>query len=215
MKEINHIITPNISIDGCEDYPTVSDVLNSKVNRSLERWKDEVGHDVAEYILTKAKERGSDVHQYITGYLNNDYINSVPKAPRILGLALFNQMRELQLGFIDNVRYLESDLVSRVLKIRGRVDCIADFHGELCVIEFKTSTTHKLTPSDSACYQATAYAMMWNEHFDEKIENIVIINTSEDGQVISFKRPIMKYSPHVLDLIDLCHKKIQNDEQGE
>ena len=43
------------------------------------------------------------------------------------------------LNKIDNIHALEKPLYSEYFGIAGRVDCIAEYEGELAVIDFKTS----------------------------------------------------------------------------
>ena len=44
---------------------------------------------------------------------------------------------------IDNIHALESSLYSLRLGIAGTVDCIAEYNGELAIIDFKTSKKPK------------------------------------------------------------------------
>lgn len=43
------------------------------------------------------------------------------------------------LNRINNIHALEGSMYSKVLGIAGTVDCIAEFDGELAIIDFKTS----------------------------------------------------------------------------
>ena len=50
------------------------------------------------------------------------------------------QSAKSTLNRINNINCLETFLYSHYLGLAGRVDCIAEFDGELAVIDFKTST---------------------------------------------------------------------------
>jgi genome maintenance exonuclease 1 len=75
-------------------------------------------------------------------------------------------------------------MYSNELEMAGRVDCIAEFAGEVSVIDFKTSTKRK-TPSQIKGYfmQETAYAKMFEEIYNTTINRIVtIVAVEETGQ---------------------------------
>ena len=57
-------------------------------------------------------------------------------------LALFTVMKE-ELDKIDNIKIQEGSLYSDEYKVAGQVDCIADYDGKPCVIDFKTSTKER------------------------------------------------------------------------
>ena len=48
-----------------------------------------------------------------------------------------------ELDKIDNIKIQEGSLFSDEYKVAGQVDCIADYDGKPCVIDFKTSTREK------------------------------------------------------------------------
>jgi genome maintenance exonuclease 1 len=64
----------------------------------------------------------------------------------------------------------------------GRSDCIAEYEGVLSVIDFKGSTKPKRKEDIHSYFlQATAYAVMWEERTGEKIPQIVILISCDDG----------------------------------
>ena len=86
------------------------------------------------------------------------------------------------LNNIDNVYAQEVPLYSKLLKLAGRVDCVAEYKGKLSIIDFKGSTREKrISDIDNYFQQATAYAIMWKELTGQTIDQIVILITSEDG----------------------------------
>ena len=65
------------------------------------------------------------------------------------------------LNKIDNVYAQEVPLYSKLLKLAGRVDCVAEYKGKLSIIDFKGSTREKrISDIDNYFQQATAYAIM-------------------------------------------------------
>ena len=78
-------------------------------------------------------------------------------------MGLFYQIKPY-LDSIDNIHALEDPLSSSLLKMAGRVDCIAEYKGELAIIDFKTSSKTKREEwIDNYFAQETAYAIMFQE----------------------------------------------------
>ena len=69
----------------------------------------------------------------------------------------------------------------------GRVDVIAEYEGELAIIDFKTAGKDK-TKEQILNYfnQTTAYSHMWNESNENKIKNVVILIVTDEGTVQEF-----------------------------
>ena len=101
---------------------------------------------------------------------------------------------------LDSVYYQEQALWSTKLKLAGRVDCIAEFDGELSVIDFKTSKRVKaIEDIEDYFWQTTAYALMYEELVGVPIQNLVIIMAVQDNPPIIFKQ---KTKDHINGLID-------------
>ena len=79
------------------------------------------------------------------------------------------------------------------MKLAGTADVIAEYNGILSVIDFKTSNKKKQESTDQMTnyfLQATAYAKMWEELTKQKIEQIVILISNNDGHLQEFvKKP--------------------------
>ena len=92
-----------------------------------------VGNEEADRI-TAATTRGTDMHTLTEHYLKNDTLPTVPPISDFLF-----KISKGKLNKIDNIHTLEGSLYSKELGIAGTVDCIAEYDGELAVIDFKTS----------------------------------------------------------------------------
>jgi ATP-dependent exoDNAse (exonuclease V) beta subunit len=80
-------------------------------------------------------------------------------------------------------------MYSHKLTIAGQVDCIAEYNGELSVIDFKTANKAREEGwIDNYFLQTTAYAMMYEEIFKKPIKQIVVLIAAEDGTVACFKK---------------------------
>jgi genome maintenance exonuclease 1 len=104
------------------------------------------------------------------------------------------------LNRINNIHYQEQALWSEKLGMAGRVDCIAEFDGELSVIDFKTSKRPK-TPAQIEDYywQTSAYALMYEDMIGVPINNTVIIMAVEDSEPLLFKQ---KTADHIDGLVE-------------
>ena len=108
---------------------------------------------------------------------------------------------------INNIRALESPLYSKILGLAGRVDCIAEYNKELCVIDFKGSTRIK-NKDDIENYflQAAAYALMWQERTGEKCKKICIIIGTEKGITQVFVENTIDYVKKLQKVISTYRK---------
>lgn len=172
-----------------EKYPSVTTVLSSRNKQGLMEWRKRVGDEVANYVARTAANRGTKVHYMCEDYLNNDFDEEKHKKD-FLPYCLFTQLRDKALTNIDNIHFQECGLYSDTYKIAGRVDCIAEYNGELSIIDFKTSRKARNDEWNESYYiQATAYAEMYEEMTGRPVNQIVILVVTEDGDVQEFIRP--------------------------
>jgi len=178
-------------------YPSITTVLSGRNNEGLVRWRESVGNDVANQIMRTAAKRGTAVHQLVEDYLNNDELSNQD----VLPTALFTILKP-ELDNISNIRLQEGGLYSDSYGVAGRVDCIADYKGELSVIDFKTSTKEKKEEwIENYFIQGSAYCEMYEERFGNPIEQVVILMVTEDGAVQTFVKDKKDYLPLLKDAI--------------
>jgi genome maintenance exonuclease 1 len=110
---------------------------------------------------------------------------------------------------IDNVHALETPLYSNLLKLAGRVDCVAEFDGELSIIDFKGSTkTKRREDIDNYFMQATAYSIMWKERTGVPIKKLVIMISAENGGVQIFEANPVDYVPALKSAIENYEREV-------
>ena len=115
---------------------------------------------------------------------------------------MFSQLKS-ELNKIDNIRALETALQSSLLGLAGRVDCIAEFDGNLSIIDFKTSSAEKDKKSIKEYFmQATAYAIMFQEQTGIPVKNIVILMSCEDGATVVFQENPLNYTKQLKETIE-------------
>jgi genome maintenance exonuclease 1 len=160
-------------------FPSVTTVVGWKKNQFFAEWRK---NNPKEAVRTR--NRGTKLHALIENYIKNNSEYRSNQDPYTLDL--FNQFQS-QIDNIDNIRAIEGFLWSKPLRLAGRVDCIAEYNGVLSVIDFKGSTKPKRKDDIHNYFlQATAYACMWEERTGEKIPQIVILISCDDGTVQTF-----------------------------
>lgn len=149
------------------------------------------------------------VHHMCEDYLNNDFDEEKHKK-KFLPYVLFNQLRESVLRKVNDIYSQEAGLYSDKYKVAGRVDCIAEYDGELSIIDFKTSSKERSDEWNESYYiQASAYAEMFEERTGIAINQVVILVVTEDGVVQEFVKNKTEYLPLLSDAIE--EWKVKNE----
>jgi len=194
-------------IDG-KSYPSVTSVLSLLKKDSLQDWRNKVGESVANWEMGRAARRGKAMHTLVEQYLQNE----TPSIRDVLPLGLFKLIRPY-VDQIDNIRLLESIMYSKKLTIAGQVDCVAEYNGKLSVIDFKSANKSREEGwIENYFLQTTAYSMMYEETFGEKIEQIVIILACEDGVAQTFIKKTADYQQKLMESIDNFYKQFDNKQ---
>ena len=172
-----------------ESYPSITTVLGAQSKQGILDWKKRVGEEVANHISRQAANRGTHVHNMVEDHLNNLDIDKNEKYKKqFLPRMMFNILKT-ELAKINNIRLQEAAMYSTDYTVAGRVDCIAEYDGTLSVIDFKTSTKEKSEDwIENYFVQGSAYSQMYKEHFDEDVNQVVILITTEQGTTQVFKK---------------------------
>jgi hypothetical protein len=182
------------TIDGVRYYkvPDEEDLLKlvsitsvtSHINREIFiNWRKKVGEAEAEKITKAATSRGTDMHSLVENYLKNQDLPPVtPIADFLFKIAKKDLKR------INNIHALEGSLYSKQLGIAGTVDCIAEFDGELAIIDFKTSKKPKPREwIEHYFVQCMAYGCMLYELTGISVKKLVIIMSCENGETVIYE----------------------------
>jgi genome maintenance exonuclease 1 len=116
---------------------------------------------------------------------------------------------------INNIHLIEEHLFGKKIGLAGRVDCIAEFDGVLSVIDFKTSTKEKKYMTKEHGMQCAGYALMYEEMFNTKIEQLVIINTTEQSTVHIHVKPVEKFIEPLKEKIKWFNENIMPNITNE
>jgi genome maintenance exonuclease 1 len=127
---------------------------------------------------------------------------------------MFNEFKPI-LNNIDNIHTQEAQLYSEKYTVAGRVDCIAEYEGELSIIDFKTASSEKKEEWITNYFiQGAAYAEMYEERTGVAIENIVILVVTEDGSTQVFKKKKHEYLPELKVSIEKFYEWIEKNEKN-
>ena len=183
------------TIDGVRYYtlpsgkkaPSITSITSFYNRQIFINWRKKVGEEEANKITKVSTDRGTKFHDLVEKYLSNEDVNSL-KDVLPTTKARWIAARE-SLNKIDNIHALEKPLYSEYFGIAGRVDCIAEYEGELAVIDFKTSK--KIKPEkwlQNYFVQETAYACMYYEMTGISVKKIVTLMVADNGDVKVYEK---------------------------
>lgn len=170
---------------GNEDmyFASVTTMLGEQPEKkkSLEQWRKRVGDKEADRKMNKGGNRGTRLHEVCEKYILNEPNVCRGAFPDVI--ELFKLVKPILDERIDNIRAVEARMYSKKLLLAGTVDLVADFDGELTIIDFKTA--HNIPNGsvlDGHAIQMCAYAYMWSEITGMDIDRMVNIYAINSGQ---------------------------------
>jgi hypothetical protein len=162
---------------------SITSVTSHKNRQIFVNWRKKVGEEEADKITRQATSRGTDMHTLVENYLYNRDLPEVQP----LSDFLF-KISKSTLNRINNIHALEGSLYSKQLGIAGTVDCIAQFDGELAIIDFKTSKKPKPREwIEHYFVQCMAYGCMLYELTGIPVKKLVIIMACENGECVVYE----------------------------
>jgi len=180
-------------------YPSITTVLGILSKQGILEWRKKVGEEEANKISRQASVRGTAVHKLAEDYLNNDPDWKEGAMPT--NLFSFEDIKKIMDKRLDNIWMQEVFLYSDRLKTAGQVDCIAEFDGQLSIIDFKTSRKPKKEEWITSYFiQAAFYAAAFYERTGIPIKQGVILITVDHNEPQVFKINTFDYLQHFLDV---------------
>ena len=175
-----HYVTP----DG-NKYISITSLLSNLSKAGIQKWRERVGAEEANRISTKASRQGNAVHKLCERYIQNEEGFLAESMPHLV--EMFESIQPL-LERINNIHCVEGALYSDDLKLAGRTDLIAEFDGNLSVIDYKTSRKIKnWEMCHSYFMQGAFYAYAYEERTGIPVHNIVIIMAVENENPLLFR----------------------------
>ena len=166
--------------------PSITSVTSFYNRQIFVDWRKRVGLEEANKITRIATARGTDYHQACQDYLENKELdwNNYKPMTKIMFLHA-----KKYLDKINNIHAIERTLYSEYLGLAGRVDCIAEYEGELAVIDFKTSG--KIKPEkwlENYFVQEMFYASAYYELTEIPVVKLITIMVTPGGEVKVFDK---------------------------
>lgn len=177
--------------------PSVTTVLGQHFGIEwLTEWKRRVGEEEARRVGTRARLRGTAVHELAEKYLMNDPEWRAAAMPVHLD-SFLSIKRELD-ERVGTVFAVEAPLWSERLRTAGRTDCVAEWDGLPSIVDFKTSKKKK-NPDEIFSYfiQEGCYAEMVRERTGLLIPQIVTVMMVDHDSPIVFVRKTEEYEDDV------------------
>jgi genome maintenance exonuclease 1 len=166
--------------------PSITSVTSFYNRQIFAKWRERVGLEEANRITKRATARGTDFHQVCQDYLENKELNWDDYQP--LTKFMFYHLKP-ELDKINNIHAIERTLYSQYYGLAGRVDCIAEYEGELAVIDFKTSD--KIKPEEwieNYFVQEMFYAAAYYELTEIPIKKLITLMVTPGGEVKVFDK---------------------------
>lgn len=167
------------------NFSSVTTILSATSDDDwLTNWKNAVGEEQAEKIVSEAVKIGSRMHELIESHLleveppppqdKSFYMKTLTKgmAKTIITNGIKN---------VDEIWGVEAPLYHPIDRYSGTSDLIGVYKGKPSIIDYKSTNSRK---SESMVFdyycQGSAYASAHNHLFDTDIRQIVILMASRD-----------------------------------
>jgi hypothetical protein len=156
-------------------YPSVTYVLGYyPKGKFFENWLKQVGF-ASDYIVKKAAEEGTQVHELCEAYLNGEELRFLDDKGRPQYnpdvWQMFLRFVEFFETFKPTLIETEVHLFSDILKVAGTCDLIVEINGEIWLLDLKTSNQLQLTYE----LQTAVYGQCYEECFGKKIDRYGIL----------------------------------------
>lgn len=207
-------------------YPSITTVFKALENKDdwYPYWvssiakKEGITEEQAEIrckeISQESLDVGNELHASAENYVNGKPVEMMVNRKDVDSNELFTKLAEHLDEHIGTVYGVEKKVYSDEMQIAGTSDLVAEYDGELSIIDFKNSRKKK---TKSECKkkkyfeQICAYAKMWEYCTGQKIKQGVILVVSWDGKVQPFKVNIDDHEEDLWSyLIEYEQKKALN-----
>lgn len=171
--------------------PSFSTIINATKSpaekMSLKQWRQNIGNQQANQIITSAIQRGKLGHRHLEGYFNGE---NVP-CPAPIAEHWHHLLPVLEC--IHNIKLLEGNVFHFYEGYAGRVDCVASFNEIDCVIDFKFCD--RLKPFYDEPLQLAAYCGALNRQYGLGLKaGLLIVATPDQCDITLFQNEeMMKY----------------------
>lgn len=191
-------------------FPSVTTVLSRhKGTSELDEWRARVGEERARSVSTRAKLRGTAVHDIAERYLLNDPDWAAGRMP--VHLDSFLSIKKILDERVGAVFAVEAPLWCSRLRTAGRTDVVAEWDGTPAIIDFKTSTrVKKQSEIFSYFVQEACYSAMVRARTSLLIPRIVTLMMVDHDQPLVFIRDAEEFAPAVEKIFVLDRQGVRD-----
>ena len=206
---------------GTDKLPSVTTILSQtqseEKKKSLANWQARMGQQNADRIRDISAMRGTAMHTYLEGYINNTPHLDLTAVGKEAG-RMANIVIESGLGDLGEVWGSEVTLYYPGL-YAGQTDVVGIYGGREAIIDFKQTNKPKQREwIDDYFVQLAAYAMAHNQVYDTKIQSGIILMCSKDGFFQKFEvsdKEFQGYMHTFLKKIDQYYANCTKDKDDQ
>ena len=185
---------------GTDKLPSVTTILSQtqseEKKNSLASWQARMGKQNADRIRDISAMRGTVMHTYLEGYINNKPHLDITAIGQEAG-KMANIVVESGLGDLEEVWGSEVTLYYPGL-YAGQTDVVGIYNGRESIIDFKQTNKPKQREwIEDYFVQLAAYAMAHNQVYDTKIQSGIILMCSKDGFFQKFEVSDKEFQGHM------------------
>lgn len=156
-------------------FPSVTTVLGLEAKEGIEKWKQRVGEEKAEFLKKRAADRGNEIHRMMEDYMLGRTVEALTPWHRSLFIPLKKHLDQ----HMKEPWCIESALYSARFKVAGRTDLIGMFD-EPEIVDFKGASSEKKEEYVKGYrMQCNIYAHMFKERTGISINKYRILVVDE------------------------------------
>ena len=166
---------------GDNKVPSVTTILSGTQSddkrKSLEAWRNRVGHEEAARITNQAATRGTEMHYVLEHYMNGQgYLNLGDDGvqPRMMAHTIVDNLEKLSEVYGTEVSLAYED------QWAGSTDLVCVYDGKPTIADFKQSNKPKREEwIEDYYYQIAAYSLAHKKQYGEITQGIILICTKD------------------------------------
>ena len=217
-KRYNYHNINRVTLDGKRHYalpngekvPSVTTILDRtkplEARQKLQEWKDRVGHDRAQTIVTEAANRGTRMHAYLETYIKSEEMMQFPTNPYahpswfMAAQVILEGLKHVDEFWGTEVPVYYSGLYA------GTTDCVGVWKGRPAIIDFKQSNRPKKREWIGDYFlQLAAYAAAHNDTHGTDINTGVILMAVQPKQLADGTYETPKYLEFVVEADEFAY----------
>ena len=210
---------------GNDKLPSVTTILSQtqseEKRKSLADWQSRMGQQNADRIRDISALRGTAMHTYLEGYINNtphlDLTSVGKEAGRMANIIVQSGLRDLGEVWGSEVTLYYPGLYA------GQTDVVGVYDGQPAIIDFKQTNRPKRREWINDYFeQLGAYCMAHNHVYGTRIQSEIILMCSKDFLFQRFEvsgKEFVKHQHNFLKKVDQFYqqkpRETQNVPDGE